>query len=68
MNANQNKNLSQPDPKRSLALIPLEKAESPSLWQRMKISFATPDLNFQEWQRLESKRTRPDSSKHWGNN
>lgn len=68
MNANQNQNQSKQETKLNLALIPLEKAEQPSLWQRMKMAFATSDeLDFQTWQRLESKRVRPNSSEQWRN-
>lgn len=66
MNAKQNQKQSKQETKLNLALIPLEKAEQPSLWQRVKMAFATSDeLNFQTWQRLESKRTRLSSSEQW---
>jgi hypothetical protein len=52
----------------NLALIPLERAEQPSIWQRMKMAFAKSDLDLQTWQRLESKRTRLSSSEQWRNN
>lgn len=69
MNANQNQNQSKQEAKLNLALIPLEKAEQPSLWQRLKMAFVTSDeLDFQSWQRLESKRVRPSSSEQWRNN
>ena len=69
MNANQNQKQSKHETKLNLALIPLEKAEQPSLWQRMKMAFATSDeLDFQTWQQLESKRVRPNSSEQWRNN
>ena len=69
MNANQNKKQSKHETKLNLALISLEKAEQPSLWQRMKMAFtASDELDFQTWQRLESKRVRPNSSEQWRNN
>lgn len=69
MNANQNQKQSKHETKLNLVLIPLEKAEQPSLWQRVKMAFATSDeLDFQSWQRLESKRVRPNSSEQWRNN
>lgn len=69
MNANQNQKQSKKDTNLNLALIPLEKAEQPSLWQRLKMAFVTSDeLDFQSWQRLESKRVRPSSSEQWRNN
>lgn len=69
MNANQNRTQSKQEAKLNLALIPLEKAEQPSLWQKVKMAFATSDeLDFQTWQRLESKRVRPNSSEQWRNN
>lgn len=69
MNANQNRTLSKQESKLNLALIPLEKAEQPSLWQRVKKSFVSSDeLDFQSWQRHESKRVRPSSSEQWRNN
>lgn len=69
MNANQNQKQSKHETKLNLVLIPLEKAEQPSLWQRVKMEFATSDeLDFQTWQRLESKRVRPNSSEQWRNN
>ncbi len=69
MNANQNKNSSRRETKLNLVLIPLEKAEQPSLWQRVKKVFTVSDeMDFQTWQRLESKRVRPISSEQWRNN
>jgi hypothetical protein len=69
MNANQNQKQSKCETKLNLALIPLEKAEQPSLWQRVKKAFVVSDeLDFQTWQRLESKRVRPNSSEQWRNN
>ncbi|MBL7545557.1 MAG: hypothetical protein JNL11_17190 [Bdellovibrionaceae bacterium] len=68
MNANQNQKKSKHETKLNLVLIPLEKAEQPSLWQRVKMAFATSDeLDFKTWQRLESKRVRPNSSEQWRN-
>lgn len=68
MNANQNKKQSEQESKINLALIPLERAEQPSIWQQMKKAFAKSDLDLQTWQRLESKRTRLSSSEQWRNN
>ncbi len=67
MNANQNQKQSKHETKLNLALILLEKAdEQPSLWQRVKMAFVTSDeLDFQTWQRLESKRVRSSSSEQW---
>ncbi len=67
MNANQNKNQSKRETKLNLVLIPLEKAQTPSIWQQMKMAFATSDLELSEWQRLESKRIKKSSSEQWGN-
>lgn len=67
MNAIQNKKQSKRETQLNLALIPLEKAQTPSLWQRMKMTFATSDLDFSEWQRLESKRIKQGSSEQWRN-
>ncbi|OYZ21006.1 MAG: hypothetical protein B7Y39_09990 [Bdellovibrio sp. 28-41-41] len=69
MNANQNQKQSKQETMLNLALIPLEKAEQPSLWQRVKMAFATSDeLDFQTWQQLESKKVRPNSSEQWRSN
>ena len=67
MNANQKQ--PKQETKLNLTLIPLEKVEQPSLWQRVKMAFAVSDeLDFQTWQRLESKKVRPNSSEQWRNN
>lgn len=69
MNANKNQKQSKHEAKLNLALIPLERAEQPSLWQRVKKAFVVSDeLDFQTWQRLESKRVRPSSSEQWRSN
>lgn len=69
MNANQNQKQSKQEPNLTLALIQLEKAEQPSIWQRLKRAFATSDeLDFQIWQRIESKRVRRNSSEQWRSN
>ena len=54
MNANQNQN--QQDQKINFDLISLEKIQPLSIWKRLKMAFESSDLNFQEWQRLESKK------------
>lgn len=69
MNANQNQKQSKQDSNLNLALIPLEKAEQTSIWQRVKMAFAASDeLDFQTWQKIESKRVRRNSSEQWRNN
>lgn len=69
MNANQNQKQSKQEPNLNLALIPLEKAEQPSLWKRVRRAFAASDeLDFQTWQRIESKQVRRNSSEQWRNN
>lgn len=69
MKANQNQKQSKQEPNLNLALILLEKAEPPSLWQKVKRAFAASDeLDFQTWQRIESKRVRQNSSEQWRNN
>lgn len=69
MNANQNQKQSKQDSNLNLALIPLEKAEQPSIWQRVKMAFvASDELDFQTWQKIESKRVRRNSSEQWRNN
>jgi len=69
MNANQNQKQSMQESNLNLALIPLEKAEQPSIWQRVKMAFAASDeLDFQTWQKIESKRVRRNSSEQWRNN
>ncbi len=67
MNADQNKNQSKHKAKLNLALIPLEKMESPSIWQRMKMALTKSDLDIQGWEQLESKRIRQSSSEKWRN-
>lgn len=34
--------------------IPLEKAERPSIWQRLKKSSSRPDLSLSQWQNIEN--------------
>jgi hypothetical protein len=69
MNTNQNQKQSMQESKLNLALIPLEKAEQPSIWQRLKMAFvASDELDFQTWQKIESKRVRRNSSEQWRNN
>lgn len=69
MNANQNNKQSNREIKLNLALIALEKAEQPSIWERLKTALSASDeLDFQTWQRLESKRVRSSSSEQWRNN
>lgn len=69
MNANQDQKQSKQDSNLNLALIPLEKAEQPSIWQRVKMAFAASDeLDFRTWQRIESKRVRRNSPEQWRNN
>ncbi len=69
MNANQKQKQSMQESNLNLALIPLEKAEQPSIWQRVKMAFAASDeLDFQTWQKIESKRVRRNSSEQWRNN
>lgn len=66
MNANQNQN--QQDQKINFDLISLEKIQPLSIWKRLKMAFESSDLNFQEWQRLESKKTPSSSSPmNWRN-
>ncbi|MBK9324487.1 MAG: hypothetical protein IPM97_16325 [Bdellovibrionaceae bacterium] len=59
MNAKQIK--TQVDAKRdlNLSLITIEKAEQPSLWDRLKKAFSPSDMTLEGWERLEMKRTRP---------
>lgn len=57
MNAKQIK--TQTDSKRglNLSLILLEKAERPSLWNRLRTALtSSQDMNLESWQRLETKR------------
>ena len=57
MNAKQIK--TQTDSKRglNLSLIPLEKAEQPSLWSRLRTALtSSQDMNLESRQRLEAKR------------
>jgi hypothetical protein len=69
MNAKQIK--TKTDSKRDLNLsrIPLEKAEKPSLWSRLRTALtSSQDMNLESWQRLETKRG-PSSfnSNQWRN-
>lgn len=62
MNANQTQKHSKQSAKLNLSLVPMEKAEPPTIWQRMKKAFAKSDLNLQGWQELEFKRIKQSSS------
>lgn len=69
MNVNQNKNYQEQEAKLNLAPIHLEKAESLSIWQRVKMAFTSSDLDLQSWQQLESKRNmKSGSPEQWRNN
>lgn len=57
MNAKQLKDQTNSVRDLNFALIPLEKAEQPSLWSRLRKAFATPDLTLESWERLEMKRS-----------
>lgn len=50
------------------ALISLTKREPFVLWQKLKMTFRKSDLDFQEWQKLESKKIRQNSFTQWRNN
>jgi len=43
------------DKELNFSLINLEKAESISLWQKLKKSFSTPEPTIHDWERIESK-------------
>ncbi len=64
MNTNQLEKNSQIDP----ALISLRKRKPFMLWQKLKMTFGKSDLDFQEWQKLESKKIKQNSSIQWRNN
>lgn len=59
MNAKQIKIQSETKRAASLSLLPLEKAATPTLWERLKLAFTKSDLSFEQWERLEMKRCRP---------
>ncbi len=63
-----NKNHLDQDSQFNPLLIPLKKAEPFKLWQRIKMTFRKSDLDFQQWQTLESKKTKQSSSTQWRNN
>ncbi len=56
MNAKQNREQTKHRTQLNLALITLEKAEPRSIWQKIKSVLSTSDLDFENWQRLESKK------------
>lgn len=62
MNANQTQKHSKQSTKLNLSIVPMERAEPPTIWQRMQKAFAKSDLNLQGWQELEFKRTKQSSS------
>lgn len=62
MNAKQIKVQNETKKAANLSLIPLEKAMKPNLWERLKLTFAKSDLNFEQWERLEMKRCRPPTN------
>lgn len=68
MNAKQIKTKTASQRDLNLSLIPLEKAERPSLWNRLRTSWSSPDMTLESWQRLETKRG-PSSfiSNQWRN-
>lgn len=55
MNAKEKLKSSQAQPELNLSLIPLEKAEPISFWERLKKSLSAADLTVRDWERLESK-------------
>jgi len=46
----------------------LRKRKPFMLWQKLKMTFGKSDLDFQEWQKLESKKIKQNSSIQWRNN
>ncbi len=42
----------------NLSLIAVEKAEQPSVWERLKKALSPSDMTLEGWERLEMKRTR----------
>ncbi|MBL7670330.1 MAG: hypothetical protein JNM39_07570 [Bdellovibrionaceae bacterium] len=69
MNAKQIKTITRAKRELNFSLIPLERAERPSLWSQIKKNFAaSPDLNLEAWERLEMKRSRGSfTSNQWRN-
>lgn len=59
MNAKQIEIQSETKRAANLSLIPIEKAATPSLWERLKLAFTKSDLSCEQWQHLEMKRCRP---------
>lgn len=58
MNAKQIKNNADTKRDLNLSLIAIEKAEQPSVWERLKKTFSPSDMTLEGWERLEMKRTR----------
>lgn len=58
MHAKEIKNQKEEKIKTNLSLVPLTGEAKRSLWNWLTNKFLSPDLNYQEWERLEMKRPR----------